>query len=61
MEATKTTLVQVSIPHREHRILKTMALEKDTSISEFIRAAVKKIVSTKHGQSVAERIDGRNG
>ena len=61
MDATKTTLVQVSIAERDHKILKTMAVESEKTISDFIRSAVSRIINTKHGRSIAERIDARNG
>lgn len=56
-----TALLQVSILDRDHRILKMMALESDITVSSLIRAAVAELVTTKHGKSIAERLDARNG
>ena len=61
MNATETTLVQATIDEQDHIILKTMALEKKTTIAHFIRAAVRVLVTTEHGKRIARRLRDRNG
>ncbi len=61
MDATNEALLQVSITDRQHLILKTIALESKSTVSDLIRPAVAKLVASKHGKSISERLDARNG